>query len=129
MRVKITKSVHLNDIAGETRRMIDDIKNRLMYRMPDEMSKIVRASLSNIGAEYFLTIDLIDNFRKELALLDENLLEAQSIIQGYRDAIMPPSDDSEDELVDEESLENEVAEHEKKMSREDRADEGFDEEG
>ena len=41
MRVKITKTLHANDIPGETRRMLDGVKNKIIYTMPDRMSEIV----------------------------------------------------------------------------------------
>ena len=47
MRVKITKTVHANDIPAETRRMLDGAKNRIMYGLPDQMAEIVRMSLSS----------------------------------------------------------------------------------
>ncbi len=128
MRVKITKTIHANDIPGETRRMLDGAKNKIMYGMPDQMAEIIRMSLSNQGHEYFQVIELIEMFRKELAALDENLQETQNIIQGYKDAVMPPEQTSEDEH-DEEWLENEQAEYEKFMSQVAGSEEGFDEEG
>ena len=124
MRVKITKTIHVNDIAGESRRMLDGIKNRIMYTMPDKVSTIVRASLSNQGEEFFQTIALLTEFRKELAELDENLQDVQNIIQGYKDAIMPPPPEP-----DKEWLEKEQAEYEKFMAQVADAEEGFDEEG
>ena len=74
----------------KTRRMLDGAKNRIMYGLPDQMAEIVRMSLSSQGEEYFQTIPLIENFRKELEALDESLQETQNIIQGYKDALMPP---------------------------------------
>ena len=128
MRVKITKTVHANDIAAETRRMLDGIKNRVMYGMPDRMGEIVRMSLSNHGEEYFQTISLIEQFREELSALDENLQETQNIIQGYKDVVMPPEETPVEEH-DEEWLDNEQAEYEKFMSQVAGSEEGFDEEG
>jgi len=124
MRVKITKTVYANDIPAETRRMLDTAKNRIMYGLPDQMAEIVRMSLSSQGEEYFQTIRLIENFRKELAALDESLQETQNIIQGYKDAMMPPSPQH-----DEEWLANEEAEYEKFMAQVADSEEGFDEEG
>ena len=126
MRVKITKTVDMNDLAGETRRMLDQVKNKIMYGLPDQMSQIVRASLSNQGEEYFLTIDLIDDFRQQLAGIDENLQEVHNIILGYKNALIPPE---AEEQRDEEWLANEEAEYEKFMSQVEGAEEGFDEEG
>lgn len=128
MRVKITKTLHANDIPGETRRMLDGAKNKIMYGMPDQMAEIIRMSLSNQGHEYFQVIELIEMFRKELAALDENLQETQNIIEGYKEVVMPTEQTSEDEH-DEEWLENEQAEYEKFMSQVAGSEEGFDEEG
>ena len=126
MRVKITKTIDVNDVAGETRKILDTIKNKIVYGMPDEMSEIVRMSLSSNGGEYFQTIELIENFRKHLTALDENLSEVQNIIQGYKDVVMssPPEQPDEDTGI------NDQAEYEKFMSRvADLEEEGFDEEG
>ena len=127
MRVKITKTIDISDIAGETRKILDTIKNKIVYGMPDEMSEIVRMSLSSSGEEYFQTIGLIENFRKQLKLLDEDLGEVHNIIQGYKDVVMPrPPDHTED---DELAIDDQ-AEYEKFMSRvADLEEEGFDEEG
>lgn len=99
MRVKITKTVDLSDLAGESRRMLDQVKNKIMYGLPDQMSQIVRVSLSNQAEEFFQSIELIDKFRQQLAAIDENLQEVHNIMQGYKNALMPPqhhthSDDS-----------------------------------
>ena len=55
MRVKITKTVDVDDLDGETIRILDQIKNRVMYSIRDQMSQLVRTSLSNRGEEYFLS--------------------------------------------------------------------------
>jgi len=128
MRVKITKTVHINDLAGETRRMLDGIKNRVMYSMPDNISEIVKMSLSSSGDEYFRSIELIENFRKELSTLDDSLQEVQNIIQGYKEAVMP-QEAPQTTPSDEEWHENEQAEYEKFMSQVANSEEGFDEEG
>ena len=126
MRVKITKTIDANDIAGETRKILDTIKNKIVYGMPDEMSEIIRMSLSTNGGEYFQTIELIENFRKHLTALDENLSEVQNIIQGYKDMVMPTPPEQPDEDADI----NDQAEYEKLMSRvADLEGEGLDEEG
>ena len=118
MRVKITKTVDTNDLAGETRRMLDQVKNKIVYGLPDQMSQIVRTSLSNQGEEYFLTIDLIDQFRQQLAAIDENLQEVHNIMQGYKDALMPPQPPQPAEQErDAEWAANEQAEYEKFMSQ------------
>ena len=117
MKVKITKTVDDNQIPAEVRRMLDQNKNTLMYAMPDQMSSIIRASLSTDGVEFFSTIELIDNFRTQLASLDENLNEAQNVLIGYKNALMPPETETDQEWID-----NEEAEYEKLMSRVDGAD-------
>ena len=128
MRVKITKTVHINDLAGETRRIIDGIKNKIMYGLPDQMAEIVKMSLSNSGDEYFQCIHMIEEFRKELVALEEHMQEVQNIIQGYKDAVLPPQE-VPPEQPEEEWLANEEAEYEKFMSQVAGSEEGFDEEG
>ena len=124
MRIKITKTVHMNDLAGETRRMLDQVKNKIMYGLPDQVSQIVKTSLSNQGEEYFLTIDLIEQFRQQLAAVDENLQEVHNIMQGHREALLPPEQEPSAEWAA-----NEEAEYEKFMSQVAGSEEGFDEEG
>ena len=128
MRIKVTKTLNMNDLAGETRRMLDQIKNNIMNGMPDQMSQIVRASLSNQGEEYFQAINMIDKFRQHLAAIDENLQEVQNIMQGYKNALMP----SEPETQEQDNAEwaaNEQAEYEKFMAQVQGSEEGFNEEG
>ena len=124
MKVKITKTVESSQIPAEVRRMLDQYKNILMYTMPDQMSAIVRASLSTDGAEFFSAIDLLNNFRQELASLDENLNEVQNVLVGYKDVLIPPEPEPDQEWVD-----NEEAEYEKFMSQVDGVGEVEDEEG
>ena len=124
MKIKITKTIDDNQIPAEVRRMVDQYKNTLMYTMPDQMSAIVRASLSTDGAEFFSAIDLITSFRKELASLDDNLNELQSVLVGYKDVLIPPEPEPDQEWID-----NEEAEYEKFMSQVDGVGEVEDEEG
>ena len=121
MKIKITKTIDDSQIPAEVRRMLDQHKNTLMYSMPDQMSAIVRASLSTEGVEFFSTIELLDEFRQKLASLDENLNEVQNVLVGYKEVLMPPQPTIEQQ--------DEEAEYEKFMSQVDGADEVEDEEG
>lgn len=124
MKIKITKTVDDSQIPAEIRRMIDQHKNTLMYTMPDQMSAVVRASLSTDASEFFSAIELLDVFRQQLASLDEELNEAQNVLVGYKNALMPPEPESDQEWID-----NEEAEYEKFMTQVAGADEVKDEEG
>ena len=128
MKVKITKTVSLSALAGETRRMIDSAKNAVLYGLADQMSQIARHSLSTDGAEYFHTIELIDEFRKELSFLDNNLQEISNVLIGHRNALTPDQDEEAQSDTEEESF-REQAEYEKFMSRASDIEEEFDEEG
>lgn len=97
MRVKITKTIDISDIATETRKMLDLIKNRISYRLPDKMSKITRVSLSNQGEEYFHAIDLIGELREELAAIDQGLDEITNIMDGHKSALLAETNDVPDE--------------------------------
>jgi hypothetical protein len=114
MKVKITKTIEDNQIPAEVRRMLDQYKNTLMYTMPDQMSAIVRASLSTEGTEFFSTIEMLGVFRQELASLDENLNEVQNVLSGYKDALIPKTPSPEEPHSE--------AEYEKVMSQIDRSD-------
>ena len=128
MKIKITKTVDDNQVPAEIRRMIDQQKNILMYTMPDQMSAIIRASLSTDGAEFFSAIDLLEAFRKELASFDERLNEVQNVLVGYKNVLMPP-ERSPDPEVNQEWIDNEEAEYEKFMSQIDGVEEVPNEEG
>jgi uncharacterized protein YpuA (DUF1002 family) len=114
MKIKITKTVEDNQVPAEIRRMLDQCKNSLMYTMPDQMSAIVRASLSTEGAEFFSAIELLENFRGKLASLDENLIEAQNVLEGYKNVLMPPEPE---QPVSQEWVDSGEAEYEKFMSQ------------
>tara|TARA_R100001163_G_C5052942_1_gene189547 strand:- start:1348 stop:1728 length:381 start_codon:yes stop_codon:yes gene_type:complete len=126
MKVKIIKTIDDNQIPAEVRRMLDQYKNTLMYAMPDQMSAIVRASLSTDGTEFFSVIDSLDKFRQELASLDENLKEVQNVLVGYRNALMPPEPEQQ---PDQEWLDKEEAEYEKFMAQVSDTEEVENEEG
>ena len=126
MKVKITKTIDDNQIPAEVRRMLDQYKNTLMYTMPDQMSAIVRASLSADGAEFFTVIDMLHKFREALASLDENLNEVQSVLVGYKNALMPPEPEQQ---PDQEWLDKEEAEYEKFMAQVSDTEEVENEEG
>lgn len=127
MKVKITKTIDMANLPGETRRMLDQAKNELMYGLPDQMSSIVRASLSSQGQEFFQTIDLIDQFRQNLAAFDDNLQEIQNVLTGYKNAVMPEPPQPTEQEIDQAAAEQ--AEYEKRMARTADVEEGFDEEG
>lgn len=127
MKVKITKTIDMANLPGETRRMLDQAKNELMYGLPDQMSSIVRASLSSQGQEFFQTIDLIDQFRQNLAAFDDNLQEIQNVLTGYKNAVMPEPPQPTEQEIDQAVAEQ--AEYEKRMARTADVEEGFDEEG
>ena len=127
MKVKITKTIDVSSLPGEIRRMLDQAKNELMYGLPDQMSSIIRTSLSSQAPEFFHTIDLLDQFRQNLAAFDENLQEIQNVLTGYKSAVMPDSPEPTEEELDQAVLEQ--AEYEKRMARAADAEEGFDEEG
>ena len=89
MKVKISKTIDIGQIPTEARRMLDQAKNHLVYGIPESMNQITRNSLSSSGEEFFQTIETIDLFRKELAVLDESMQEVQNILKGYKEVIMP----------------------------------------
>jgi|TARA_R110000737_G_scaffold348114_1_gene381254 hypothetical protein len=93
MKVKISKTIDINQIPGEVRRMLDQAKNDLLYGLPDQMSQVVRSSLSSDAEEFFTTITMIDAFRQNLAAFDQNLQEIQSVFSGYKNALAPPPDE------------------------------------
>lgn len=127
MKVKITKTIDMANLPGETRRMLDQVKNELMYGLPDQMSSIIRASLSSQGHEFFQTIDLIDQFRQNLATFDDNLQEIQNVLTGYKNAVMPEPPQPTEQEIDQAAAEQ--AQYEKRMARTADAEEGLDEEG
>jgi hypothetical protein len=117
MRVKITKTIDISDIATETRRMLDLIKSRIMYRLPDNMAKIIRTSLSNQGEEYFYTIDLINELRQELAAIDQDLGEISNIMDGHKSALSAETNPSSGERQPEPPpvVDNEIVERRKQQ--------------
>lgn len=126
MKVKIAKTIDMNQIPNEVRRMLDQIKNNLSYGLPEGMNRVTMHSLSSKGEEFFQTIEMIDSFRQDLAALDESLQEAQNILAGYKEAVMPKA---EEEEYDEEWLAQEEAETEKRQAYTYDAGEVEDEEG
>jgi len=130
MKVKITKTVDINQVPNEARRMLDQIKNDFVYGMSDKFNQLVMHSLSTQADSFFETINLLDTFRKDLTILDESLQEVQNIMTGYKNAVIPPERNQEPEQeFDQEWLDTQQAEYERLMSRVDGADEVENEEG
>jgi len=126
MKVKIAKTIDMNQIPNEVRRMLDQIKNNLSYGLPEGMNRVTMYSLSSRGEEFFQAVEAIDSFRQDLAAFDESLQEVQNILTGYKEAVMPKA---EEEEYDEEWLAQEEAETEKRQAYTYDADEVEDEEG
>tara|TARA_R100001079_G_C4327361_1_gene101632 strand:- start:121 stop:531 length:411 start_codon:yes stop_codon:yes gene_type:complete len=136
MKVKITKTIDVNNLPVEVRRMLDQAKNNLVYGLPESINQVLMHCYSSEGQVFFQAIDLIDSLRQDLAHLDESLQEAQNILSGYKKAVMPeenPGDDvpsgEHSAPADPEWLRQQEAEYEKIMSQMDGADEVEDEEG
>ncbi len=131
MKVKVSKTIDVNQIPGEVRRMIDQTKNDLLYGLPDQMSQVVRSSLSSHGTEFFSTIEMIDAFRRNLAVFDENLQEIQTVLVGYKNAVMPESEEKSPSVEEHnlDWLEREEAQYEKMMAQSDDKGEAENEEG
>jgi len=130
MKVKISKTVDINQIPGEARKMLDQAKNDLVYGLPDQMSQVVRSSLSPDAEEFFSTIQMLDGFRRNLAVFDETLQEIQNVLTGYKKAVMPqPEEEDVQEEGEPDQSFLEQAEYEKMMSRASGTDEVEDEEG
>mgnify|MGYP003657003779 FL=1 len=89
MKVKISKTIDIGQIPTETRRMLDQAKNRLVYGLPESMNQVAFYSLSSRGEDFFQTIAKIDLFRQELSTLDESMQEIQNILVGYKQVLMP----------------------------------------
>ena len=129
MKIKFTKTIPLDDLPGETRRIIDVIKNKIVYALADRASQVARSSLSTDGQEYFSTIRLIDLLRQDLASIDSELQEVNNILIGHRDALMPPKNKEDSDVEEENQAHVEDVEYEKHMSRVIDSEEGFYEEG
>lgn len=97
MRAKITKTVDIGDIPAESRKMIDQVKNVLVYYMPEKMSEIVKYSLSNNAEEYFHATELIRLFREHLKNYDESLQEIENIMLGYKDYVYKKAEEQQQE--------------------------------
>ena len=126
MKVKIAKTIDMNQIPNEVRRMLDQIKNNLSYGLPEGMNRVTMYSLSSRGEEFFQAVEAIDSLRQDLAAFDESLQEVQNILTGYKEAVMPKA---EEEEYDEEWLAQEEAETEKRQAYTYDAGEVEDEEG
>ena len=71
MKVKMSKTIDMNQIPNEVRRMLDQIKNNLSYGLPEGMNRVTMYSLSSRGEEFFQAVEAIDSLRQDLAAFDE----------------------------------------------------------
>ena len=122
MKVKVSRTIDMSQIPTEARRMLDQAKNNLVYGLPERMNQAIMLSLSSQGEIFFQSIDSIDSLRQDLAHLDESLQEVQNILKGYKEAVMP-SEDATSDKINQDWVDSQEAEYEKRLSQIDDIDE------
>jgi polyribonucleotide nucleotidyltransferase len=127
MKVKITKTIDVNHLPMEVRKMLDQAKNNLVYGLPEGINQVLMHCYSSEGQVFFQAIDLIDSLRQDLAELDESLQEAQNILSWYKEALTPKQE--QEQVYDEEWLAKEEAEAEKRQAQQMDAEGAENEEG
>ena len=122
MKVKVSRTIDMSQIPTEARRMLDQAKNNLVYGLPERMNQAIMLSLSSQGEIFFQSIGSIDSLRQDLAHLDESLQEVQNILKGYKEAVMP-SEDATSDKINQDWVDSQEAEYEKRLSQIDDIDE------
>ena len=90
MNVRISHSTELSDVPSKVVDLLKKPDDKLMQntRKIDLISEILQES----NGKYTTTaLEMLDDLRKELAIIDQDLLECQSILEGYVQVHSPQS--------------------------------------
>jgi hypothetical protein len=92
MKVKISYTVELDDVPRQVYKFLIDEKPSVISRDYDNILKIIDDN--NIEQ----ALHEIDTFRRNLALIDQKLNDAQSILDGYMRARYSNNNQTEEDV-------------------------------
>lgn len=95
MKVKISYTVELDDVPRQVYKFLIDEKPSVISRDYDNILKIIDDN--NIEQ----ALHEIDTFRRNLALIDQKLNDAQSILDGYMRARYSNNNQTEEDVSNE----------------------------
>jgi len=77
LKVKISYTVELDDVPRQVYKLLIDEKVSVITKDYDNLLKLI------IEGNTEQALDEIDTFRRNLALIDQRMNDAQSILDGY----------------------------------------------
>ena len=89
MNVRLSYGAELAEVPSKVAEMLENPDNTLVEnsRKIDLITDVLQESNGKYAAT---AVEMIDELRQALALADQQLMEAQQILEGYVKAIAPP---------------------------------------
>lgn len=92
MKVKISYTVELDDVPRQVYKLLIDEKVSVINKDYENLLKLI------IEGNTEQVLDEIDTFRRNLALIDQKMNDAQSILDGYMRARYSNNNQTEEDV-------------------------------
>lgn len=92
MKVKISYTVELDDVPRQVYKLLIDEKVSVINKDYENLLKLI------IEGNTEQALDEIDTFRRNLALIDQKMNDAQSILDGYMRARYSNNNQTEEDV-------------------------------
>lgn len=92
MKVKISYTVELDDVPRQVYKLLIDEKVSVINKDYENLLKLI------IEGNTEQALDEIDTFRQNLALIDQKMNDAQSILDGYMRARYSNNNQTEEDV-------------------------------
>ena len=100
MKVTISKNIDVSEIPIEIIQAFQEAAAKLGALSKNRSIQINKCLYSNNEEQFFQSLLVIDEYRKELAEFDNKLQECYNIITGYKDIIEQPKQESTQDIDD-----------------------------
>jgi hypothetical protein len=88
MNVRLSYGVELSEVPAKVAEMLD-APDRILSKNRNKLDLVVELLHESEGKYAGVASEMIDDLRKELAILDQQLMEAAQILAGYAEATAP----------------------------------------
>jgi len=88
MNVRLSYGVELSEVPAKVAEMLDT-PDRILSKNRNKLDLVVELLHESDGKYAAVASEMIDDLRKELAILDQQLMEASQILAGYAEATAP----------------------------------------
>ena len=100
MKVTISKNIDVSEIPVEIIEAFQESSSKIKVLSRNRSIQINKCLYSNNEEQFFQSLLVIDEYRKELADFDNRLQECYNIITGYKDVIEQSKQESTKDIND-----------------------------